>query len=1052
MADLVNEMLAKFTEMSQEEKQISAETDAAFKEYNDYCASSDTDLSKKISEIRAKMSKLDYLMQYAREHAQPDGLEEAAAPFETSDGTLESIRQTIKLDSHNDPNAESLYTKASGQKLFYEQEIERTRNLIEGSKVQAKRQYDSDVAALNDRKEKHDAAVKAYIQSGDFQEYLKLLSSDKSAFNSPGIVNLTDKSAVSIGQRRVKLSVPMEVEQDLSVMSNGEYNSAARTIGAPFQITMQKGGVMYLDFDERNQAYLLGGIQRLLLNIIKYFGQDISDMFFCDPVGFNPDCLGHIAALGKGINPFIAVPQSMHDAELMLSELAAKTEENPAPDKVSRVIVLHSFPENYKDELKERVLALCKNAERSGALVVLTHNSAAQESDVEKEIRGAAVSIRSRNGGFWIEQSRESLFWYSAPSDIPEEIRRVYVDQRRQQAAKPANAPTVAEPVNIVVQRTSSAASEPVSAVVQQSAPAAPEPASVEVKQPEPPVPEPVSEAVYQPEPQVYEPAAPEKEAHAAEPDEPANEISEENESAEEPAPAEKPAAVKGSRVLPNIVIGRNGSLDISGNVTYICGSRGEERRMIVGSIISGIIAGTHPDDAELWLFDCGGGELARYAEDAPAHIRYAVADCCAETSLDFADVVSRELDKRVAEFKTNGWSDISSVPSGEFMPRIAAVVNEFPKLYENVVNAPKYFGRNYMSKLKKLFAKCADYGIHFVLVGETFSDNGRRPECFGENSVGCAATVGGKDDAAILLGGLIGNKPGEFEQLRKLPVGCAFTACGGSGGLVRLSAQTAENTAEYVSVPEYSDSVEEYVDKRTLIADRTAPISYAERHEMRSAQILSRDTNETLLFLGEPCRFTAEHPLRMFDDFGENVLAIVPEREKSGAVSAVTAALLSLSEQGIPAEILASRANPVYAELLRCEKLDGVHIFEGDKAAARIKELSAEIGSGQHPGTFEIVLGGDLLLASMYADESAGELKRALVKGPRLGLHFMFVAGSTAQLGSGFVSLFRHRLVFACPLAEAEKLLHDPNCDMPENAFRLSGDYDEVSVMPYRV
>ena len=116
MADLVSEMLGKFTELAQEEKNINAEIDKALKEYNDYCSSSDNDLNKKLEEIRAKIRKVSELMQYAREHAQD--LEEAQMPFETSEGALESIRQTIKLDSHNDPNAESLYTKASGQAVL----------------------------------------------------------------------------------------------------------------------------------------------------------------------------------------------------------------------------------------------------------------------------------------------------------------------------------------------------------------------------------------------------------------------------------------------------------------------------------------------------------------------------------------------------------------------------------------------------------------------------------------------------------------------------------------------------------------------------------------------------------------------------------------------------------------------------------------------------------------------------------------------------------------------------------------------------------------------
>ncbi len=121
-----------------------------------------------------------------------------------------------------------------------------------------------------------------------------------------------------------------------------------------------------------------------------------------------------------------------------------------------------------------------------------------------------------------------------------------------------------------------------------------------------------------------------------------------------------------------------------------------------------------------------------------------------------------------------------------------------------------------------------------------------------------------------------------------------------------------------------------------------------------------------------------------------------------------------------------------------------------GDEAVSRVKAIAADIAAGNRASAFEIVLGGDHLLAAMHAEDCLGDMKRALVKGSRLGAHFMFVSGSAAQLATGFISLFRHKVVF--PLAEAEKILRDPNCDLPENAFRLSDDYDELTLLTYSV
>lgn len=1103
MADLVNEMLGRFMALSQEEKQISADMDAAFKEYNDYCRSSDEDLEEKIGEIREKMKKLDYLIEYAKEHAQPDGLEEAPAPFETSAGQLESIRQTIKLDSHNDPNAETLYTKVTGQIKFYEKKIEDTRHLIEGSKVQAKRQYESDVAALNENKEKHDRNVMAYIRSNDFQEYLKLLTFDKSAFNSPGTAALPSKEHISIGQRRVKLSVPMEVETELSSLSNGEYNAAARTIGAPYRISTEKGGVLFLDYDERNHTYLMGGIQRLLLNLIKYVGEDITDMLFCEPTTFSADGLGHIAALGKGANPFITVPQSISDAAQKLGEFAEAAETSPTPDKVSRVLVLNGFPENYMDDVLEKAMTVCRSAARNGVLVVLTHGATADETPVEREVRSLAASIRSRNGSFWIEESRESLFWYSAPSDIPDEIRRVYVEQRRQQAAQAAqeNAPEPAavQPEPIAPGTTAHVEPVQLERPIQRGYELHPDdneiPQDVRVTEDGEPVPPHILLNLPRPKPDepevsvlgvselsgtltpppVEEMKAPEPVSELVKPaPQPVPEpVRTALEPAERPAPAQtatnpveksafeiKPsdARTKGIRRLPELKVGMNVdsapvNMDLGGSVAFICGSRGGDRQTLTDRLITQMIETTHPDDAELWLYDCGDGELMRYSVKPAPHIRYVVSDHNGETAFDFIDVISAELEKRAAAADKNGWRSFSDVPASEYMPRVFVVVNEFSKLLENIGSAPRYFGRDLTKKLTSVFGRCADFGIHFVLISEAFLENGKRPTCFENVTVHCAAAVGGCDSGVREMFDHIKLYENEIESLKKVPAGCAFIAAEGSeDGLVLTRVLNAQPSGDnkYIAVNEYRTGYDEYVDKHPMLADRKLRSAHGDHAAARAETIAVKGADETLLFLGEPCRFRAAYPVRLYEEFGENLLAIAPERATRSAALTVASALRSLEEQGKSAEILAWRSNPVYAELSRMGALEGVKVFEGDKAEARVKELAADIAAGKHTEAFEIVLGGDLLLAAMHADDCLGDMKRALVKGSRLGSHFMFVAGSVAQLATGFISLFRHKLVFACPFVEAEKILRDPSCDLPEGAFRLSNDYDELTLLPY--
>ena len=1057
MAEIVNEILEKFAEMSREDKQISLDMENAYKEYTDYCASSDKDLDEKIREIRAKMYKLQFFIDYAKDHAQESELEEAATAFETPEGTLESIRQTIKLESRNDINAETLYIKATGQKKFYEEKIEQTRQLIEGSKVQAKRQYDSDVAAINDRRAKHDSDVKEYVQSEEFKNYLKMLMFDKTAFNSTGTANLPEKSYISIGQRRVKLTVPIEVEQDLSLISNGEYNAAAHTIGAPMRLSVQTGSVLYLDYDERNQQYLLGGIQRLLLNVIKYVGHNITDCLFCEPISNSPDCLGHIAMLGKGINPFVIVPQMVDEIESRVRDFCVKAESAPTADFVSRILVMHGFPEKYDADVVASCLPVIKKAAELGVLVVLTHDNSVPATEAENEARECALSIRSKNGGFWVEKLRESFFWYSAPSDIPEDIRREFVDRRRQmatqhiaeqQVAVPSvQVPVQVPPVNVPVAEEPVAPAEPVSAV--QAA-------------------EPVTAA----EESVAEKPADEVSSETAEEAVPAQAVESEFETSTEETPVE--SSSEGEDVTApvdtsessaedeisdwkHIAVGSNAAnnqayFDISGNVSYICGKCSDDRARLTDTIITSIISETHPDKAELWILDYGCGELMKYAEKPVAHIKYLVSDGSCETALDAIDLLYRELDNRCGLFSKNGWKSFDDVPKSEYLPNLVVIVNEFSFVLEKLGKLQQ-FGRNYIAKLNGILKYCGYYGIHFILIGESFTENGENPAWFKNCTFRSVAALASYDqNIKAMFGGFELNNS-ELAALRRIPEGSAFVATSGLGAsLVQLDCEPVDYNKFYTAVAEYTEESDTYVEKCPLIINRMDMPAFETGQDKRSQYLNDRASGETVLFVGEPCRLENELPVRLFNDFGENVLAVVPSREKSNGLGVVFSVLSSLIEQNIPVELLAFRSNPVYSEMIRIGATQGVQVFEGDTAIGRIKEIAADITEGRHPNTFPIILGSDTMLAAIAADDAMASLKKALVKGPSLGVHFMFVASSVSNFDPDIIPLFKYKLVFPCTLNDAEKVLRDPSVELPENAFRFSCDGDEITMLPYIV
>lgn len=581
----VSSVLEKFTAMNDEFKAITEQAQTDLKEYNDYCDSSDEDLSNKLAELREKIAKVEAHLEYAREHA--TDLEEAEMPFETEPEQLSTLHRAIDPSSSNDPNAETLYTKASAMKMYYDEEVERTKKKILGSKVQAKRLYDSQVAEIEERKKKNFDEFKEYTASDDFKAYIKSLSKDAAAFNSSGKSNLPVGTEISIGQRRVKLPVPPELDEELSLATGGVFNSAAKTIGAPYSIDFAAGKVLYVDYDQRNESYMLGGIQRLILNILKYYETTIEGVFYADAVHLNSDCLGHIVGLTKVNNPIIE--PVCDNADVMLERLKAikaSLTESSDEQAIKRVFVFHGYPDSFSAQARNEIIELVADAKKYKAAIVITHDCSNESDDKSLQVAQRAVQtdaeiIRSRNGGFYVEKTHDSLFWYSAPSDLPDDVRRAFIEQRRA-------APVSADANNAVSENAE------VKANVADT--------TSEITKP-----------------------APEEEFHVE--------------------------YRKGNRRIPPVDVGDQMLDVEANYATFISGAKSAGRGNAVRNLVDSIIMHSHPDDVELWLVDFNGTEFNVYDGTVAAHIRYLVLGGDADIAFNIIDRLSEVLRKRIRLF-----------------------------------------------------------------------------------------------------------------------------------------------------------------------------------------------------------------------------------------------------------------------------------------------------------------------------------------------------------------------------------------------------------------
>lgn len=1032
MADnLANTVLAKFTALNDEYNAIITESETDLKEYNDYCNQSDNDLSEKLSEIRAKISRVNEFMEYARAHA--TDLEEAEMAFETEMDALETLRSQIDPKSENDYHAETLYTKASAQKLIYEADMERTTKKINGSKVQAKRMLDHQHSELDARRTKHAQEFREYIASDEFKGYIKSLSSDAAAFNSSGTSKLAADTQISLGQRRVKLPVPMEFDEELSLSTGGVFNSAAKTIGVPFSLDVNGGCALYVEYDKRNESYMLGGIQRFLLNILKYYGEGLDGIFFADPVHYSADGLGHIAALSKGINSIIDnIPENAEALKARFEELNGALVPAEGVSGVKRVFVFHGYPEGYDEQTRADIKQLAENAQKYGAVVVVTHPSSsngAEQSvdDVESEsaFRSCADIIKTRNGGFYVEKTRDSLFWYSAPSDLPGDIRQTFIEVRRRNAAQnmaraaqtaqaapvaPVTPAAPAAPVAPAVPVTPAAPAAPVAPVEVQSAPAAQVAPVAPVAQVAPAA-QPVTLPASQPKPVVVQPA--EVQPAPAEP-------SAEKADTESAAHSALPAYSKGSRALRGIPCGTDPegaevAFDLE-NVAFVCATARAGREAFLRNIIGGIVSQYHPDDVELWLADFSGcmGKLDAFS--AP-HVRYAVSGCVKSGASGkmlvraLIDRLTEVLEKRLALYRADA-------SAAEYSPTLAAVIDGFT---EACAGLPE----EYAAKLARLFSQGTAVGMRFVLADEAYTVNGAVPAYFAGGAVRQGVAMSSADSNISALFDGIMLTPSDKSSVANIPLHHAFIRTDKeiNGSYLRLAKipelYPAEKLAELCaqisgemqqSAQFEPNDVHAYLSKRPVFAGGAA----RSFDEARLA-LAEHSGGAKLLYVGTPCSTLAgEYPIVLADRFGGNVLARCTDSD--GVMSAAAGAAFSWTAQGGEVVLAASCDNEQLAALAGCDTLSQAEaVSELSELCGQIKQIKSAIMSGVPADRLTIIIGADLMLdemSTLTAEGFAGrydaraDLEFILSQGPRLGYHFMLISERDIAQGAAAASI----------------------------------------------
>lgn len=396
--------------------------------------------------ICKNISKVNAFIGIAKTHTHQ--LDEASEPQPYDSGLLSRLSVQINTSLSNDPFATQLYTAATAQMLYLTRQkdvltIENSHQIC--ALKEALTIKKNHVEALIERAE---ATAKQYLYSPEFSAFIAMLQNDRSIFGgkSPYLALPSAQiGAVSIGSLEMPLPIPQGLESSFAESGKGECDVLRKRVAIPASISIAHGMVLIAEYKNTTELDVLNGVQNIILNIARHYGQDFAQITYIDPIRFNASSLGCLSRLVGNQNSFIdAVPSSIEDIRKKLKSIItdinireARSEHISIQSKKKALYVFHDFPQAYDTNLVMQIQQLCVNAEHYGIVVVLTHNRSSKNytsADVLQFIRTISTNIIVQKDGFEIQIAGEpNLYrfkWYKAPSTLPNDLEKTYIEER----------------------------------------------------------------------------------------------------------------------------------------------------------------------------------------------------------------------------------------------------------------------------------------------------------------------------------------------------------------------------------------------------------------------------------------------------------------------------------------------------------------------------------------------------------------------------------------------------------------------------------------------
>ena len=399
-------------------------------------------LQGRLKECDEKEAKLNAFIGISRAHSSQ--LKDNGTLATYNVGTLSRLAVQINHSLCNDPFAAELYTSAMAQLRWIKLEREKIKK--ESEEVVGKL---SDQVMLELHRQETNSKtltemIRSIASSDIMEEFANKLKKESDMFSEwpeADEYKYTNLPTIAIGTTTVSIHLPEKYFLPLKTEVCQKYAIDLEEIRIPVSMDSENDRVVVTEYLNSTEEQVLSGVQNYLLNILRYWGGECSQISYIDPIRCSDAALGALEPLcGESDSIVKPVPWSADEIRKRLDEIIIGINTDTKSEKSCRkkqVLVFHNFPQSYDSKMVSQIQQLVVNAGYYNLYIWVTHNSSSKntvQSEAFEYIKTLATTIKCTDSGQFVlnrgTDLNQPFQWYISPNTLPAVLRRHYIDEK----------------------------------------------------------------------------------------------------------------------------------------------------------------------------------------------------------------------------------------------------------------------------------------------------------------------------------------------------------------------------------------------------------------------------------------------------------------------------------------------------------------------------------------------------------------------------------------------------------------------------------------------